>query len=114
MGAPPLTFPRSVWRPLVERVTDCPLAVCDSRTISDDDLVECDLVYKDYEGEFYVLHHAEAHRWFYLSGQTRDEVILLLNLDSHRDIREYPYLSMSFQSVVVIFGGRMCAHGFLL
>lgn len=78
----------SVWRPLVERIEDCPLAVCDSRTVSDCDLVECDLVYRDYEGEFYVLHHSSAHSWFYLSGQTREEVTILLNFDSHSDVRK--------------------------
>ncbi|KAI1751940.1 hypothetical protein F4782DRAFT_502695 [Xylaria castorea] len=54
----------NVWRPLVQEcVVDCPLALCDASTLSDEDLVECDLVYESYEGEHYKVKYNRNHRW---------------------------------------------------
>ncbi len=81
---------RSIWRPLIEGpLLDCPLAVCDSRTVDDDDLVATDLIYPRYEGEHYRVKYNKNHNWYYWSGQTKDEVILILNYDSKENIREY-------------------------
>ncbi|KAH8769124.1 hypothetical protein F5883DRAFT_65530 [Diaporthe sp. PMI_573] len=77
----------NVWRPLVDVVTDWPLAVCDSNTLADEDLEACDLVYDNYEGEHYRVKHSNKHMWYYWSQQTRDEVILIQNFDSANQIR---------------------------
>ena len=80
----------SIWRPLIKgNLQDCPLAVCDSRTVQDEDLVATDLVYAHYRGEHYRVKHNAAHRWYYWSRQTSDEVILIRNFDSATNIRTY-------------------------
>ncbi len=90
----------SVWRPLVDHVVDCPLALCDSRTISGRDLVECDLVYPRYEGEYYLLYHSDTHKWFYWGEQSEEEVIVFQNFDSHGNTRTW-IPSLSFRQYPV-------------
>ena len=68
-------------------VQDCPLAVCDSATVQEKDLVACDLVYDHYEGEHYRARYNPEHKWYYWPNQTRDEVILIQNFDSNSNIR---------------------------
>jgi len=68
-------------------VLDCPLALCDSRTLCEDDLMECDLVYEDYEGEHYRVKYNKKHEWYFYSNQRNDEAILILNFDTHSNTR---------------------------
>lgn len=50
--------------------------------------METDLIYKDYEGEYYTVRYNRAHKWFYCSHQRQDEVILIQNFDSLNNTRE--------------------------
>ncbi|TDV39000.1 hypothetical protein C7405_101117 [Paraburkholderia caballeronis] len=74
----------NLWRPLsvVERL---PLALCDARTISPDDLVPSDLVYRDKVGETYSFVANPAHRWYYFPRLRPDEALLLKIYDSRDD-----------------------------
>ncbi|OJD27087.1 hypothetical protein ACJ73_01527 [Blastomyces percursus] len=78
----------SVWRPLFGPIKDYPLAVCDSETVVKGDLIESDHIYPDFESETYCVLHNTDHRWYYLSDQTKDEVLLITNYDSqtHRRV----------------------------
>ena len=75
----------NVWRPINHPVTDAPLAVCDARSMRDDDFSACDLVYPDRVGQTHIIQHKPRHRWMYYSRQSKDEVLLLKCWDSERD-----------------------------
>ena len=81
-----------MWRPLFGPLEDYPLAVCDSRTVEDDDLVAMDVVYPTYVVEMYAVKNNEKHRWFFLDKQRFDEVLVLTNFDSANNKCE-PYFS---------------------
>ncbi|TNY20840.1 hypothetical protein DMC30DRAFT_351604 [Rhodotorula diobovata] len=74
----------NVWRPLRGPVYDMPLAFADARTLdTENDLVRARLLYPTEgefaqpEGETLTVKHNPAHRWFYLSEMSADEVLLL-------------------------------------
>jgi hypothetical protein len=85
----------NLWRPIVGPVYDNPLAVCDARSVSLDDLVptdihhfgEADPTTPRHSGQIYSLCHNSAHRWFYASAMQPDEVLLLKGYDTRADGR---------------------------
>jgi hypothetical protein len=77
----------NIWRPLHGPLRDYPLAVADARSVSPDDLVASDLVYRHRVGETYSVTYNPAHRWFYLSEMRPDEVLLVKCYDSLKDGR---------------------------
>jgi hypothetical protein len=85
----------NLWRPIVGPVWDNPLAVCDARSISPEDLVatdihhfgEDDLTVPRHSGQIYSVRYSPAHRWFYVSEMRPDEVLLLKCYDSRADGR---------------------------
>jgi hypothetical protein len=85
----------NLWRPIVGPVWDNPLAVCDARSISPEDLVatdihhfgEDDLTVPRHSGQIYSVRYNPAHRWFYVSEMRPDEVLLLKCYDSRADGR---------------------------
>jgi len=77
----------NVWRVLSEPPQDVPLAVCDARTLSPQDLVEADAVFDvpdrpEWSFEALLVRHNAAHRWCYFSNMTRDEAIIFTTNDS--------------------------------
>ncbi|KAM0363032.1 hypothetical protein ACHAPK_011291 [Fusarium culmorum] len=76
------------WKPLMKRVSQWPIAVCDTSTISVDDCHAVDTVFPHYASELYHIGHNAAHKWFYLSDQTDEEVLLMQIFDS--DTPELP------------------------
>lgn len=72
----------NVWRPIRGPLEDAPLALCDARSVSADDLVATDLLYEDRVGETYNVRHSTAHRWFYAPRMRSDEVLLFRCYDS--------------------------------
>lgn len=77
----------NVWRPIGAPVHNWPLALCDARTISPDDLIPSDLVYPDKVGETYAFAANAQHRWTYFPELTPEEVLLLKIYDSRADGR---------------------------
>ncbi|KAF5236254.1 hypothetical protein FAUST_6602 [Fusarium austroamericanum] len=73
----------SVWRPLNNPVKDCPLAICDPRSIDTMDLLSADRVTPDFAVELYYLKHNANQKWYWLSNQTLDEITLFVNYDSN-------------------------------
>src|SRR3569833_1292624 len=53
----------NIWRSIGGKVVDTPLAVCDARSISVQDLGVADLYYRDRSGELYLVHESPRHRW---------------------------------------------------
>ena len=77
-------FP-SIWRPISPvPVEDCPLALCDFRTVDWDDLVPMDIVYPHFVDEAYEVKYNPSHRWFYKKGMTQEDVIVFKLYDSLR------------------------------
>lgn len=74
-----------LWRSIAEApVRDAPLALTDARSVAAEDLVPNALVYPDRRGETYAIVHADRHRWYYYSDQTRGEALLFVHYDSRR------------------------------
>ena len=79
----------NIWRRFDLGHTQAPLAVCDSRSISPEDLLPTDL--HDYGGrtgfelEIYQSLHSDRHRWFYYPEMKVDEVVIFRTLDSDMD-----------------------------
>lgn len=76
----------SFWKPLFEKVTTSPLAVCDGSTVRKENCVTVDLVkmggVSDYTGDTIILLPSKAYKWYFLSEQSPEEVILMKIFDS--------------------------------
>jgi len=75
----------NVWRPIRAPVEASPLAACDARSLLQGDFIATDLVYPDRVGEVYSVRFRSAHRWYFFSGQRRDEAMLIKTYDSLED-----------------------------
>jgi hypothetical protein len=64
-----------------------PLAIAESNSVSDEDLVPIGLIYPDRAGETYSVRASEGHKWHYLNQQTPEEVVLIKCFDSKVDGR---------------------------
>ncbi|KAH7397972.1 hypothetical protein BKA64DRAFT_54138 [Cadophora sp. MPI-SDFR-AT-0126] len=71
----------NVWKPLAV-IRDSPLALCDPRSVSKDDLLEADRVSPFYAGEIYYLKYNPDQTWYWLSEQQPNEVTLFVTFDS--------------------------------
>lgn len=72
------------WRPIHGPLHDAPLALCDSRSVNQSDLVAMDVVHRDRVGETFAVKHNPAHRWLYFPGMQSHEVLLFKAYDSMR------------------------------
>ncbi len=88
----------NVWRPIRGPVLDSPLALCDARSFTNDDLIASDLVYKHVRGETSRVEFKPEHRWYYFSEQQRDEVLLIRVHDSKDDGRARLSFHTSFEN----------------
>lgn len=72
----------NTWRPIKGTVYDTPLALCDARTISPDDLIATEMRYRDRRGETYAIAYNPEHRWYFASRMQRDEMFVFKCFDS--------------------------------
>ena len=77
----------NVWRPIRGPVQEAPLAVCDARSMVQEDFVAMDLIYRDRTGEVYSVSFNPNHRWFYFPRMQKNEALLLKCYDSMSDGR---------------------------
>jgi hypothetical protein len=76
----------NIWRATTPPPQDFPLAVCDARTLAPDDEVTVKAVTKELSG--LIIHdttsyrYNPAHRWYYFSNMTPDEVIVFKTHDT--------------------------------
>jgi hypothetical protein len=77
----------NVWRPIRGPLEDAPLALCDAKTIAEEEFIPSDLIYRDKIGETYAFAYSPAHRWYYFPKMQRDEVVLIKCYDSKDDGR---------------------------
>lgn len=71
----------NVWRPLNGPVQCSPLAIADSQTVRDEELVAVEHRYTDRTGQTVSVKHANE-RWYYWSGMENHERLLLKCFDS--------------------------------
>lgn len=70
---------------------DWPLAVCDARTVNfAEDTMAGDVVDRDQVFENTQVHHNPEQKWYYLSGQMPDELVLFKNADSEERLGASP------------------------
>lgn len=100
--APPYKryFYSSFWRTFSPPPQDCPLAMCDGKTVGHDEGVANTMFVVDKipsrEEQLgpmdddkaiaaAIFHHNPKHRWWYFSNMTREEALLFTFHDSHRE-----------------------------
>jgi len=92
----------SLWRALSPPPQDMPLALCEGRSVRDDEgtantkidvdeIPSGDALFAPIEGEdemtaATIFHHSPGHRWWYFPDMTSDEVILIKFYDSDHSI----------------------------
>jgi hypothetical protein len=88
----------NVWRPINGPVIKDPLAVCDSRTVLDEELIpvtanlpakgtgmKYSTITAGQKFELFYAKYNPQHKWHYASGMTSEEVLLIKCFDSIRD-----------------------------
>lgn len=88
----------NVWCPIRGPVLDSPLALCDARTFTNDDLIASDLVYPHVRGETSSVEYKPGHRWYYFSNMQPDEALLIRVHDSADDGRARLSFHTSFEN----------------
>ena len=76
----------NIWRPLNGPVVAHPLAVADSASVRDEDLVGVEHRYPDRTGETAGVRHNAGQRWWYWSGMRNEERLLLKCFDSDETV----------------------------
>jgi len=79
----------NLWRPIGRPVEKWPLALCDALSITDGDLVACDLLYRDRVGETYSVQFNPAQRWYQFPRLAPDEAILIKGYDSAEGVARF-------------------------
>lgn len=77
----------NLWRAISPPPQDVPLAFCDARSLSPQDLIAADAVFDEpgkpeWSFEGLVVAHNPAHRWHWFSQMTIDEAVLFKTNDS--------------------------------
>jgi hypothetical protein len=78
-----------VWRPIRHPVESSPLAICDARSLSTDDLVVSERRYPDRIGQTYAITYNPAHRWYWFPRMQREEAFVFKTYDSQRDVARW-------------------------
>ncbi|MFT5181064.1 MAG: hypothetical protein ACI8S3_000942 [Alphaproteobacteria bacterium] len=76
-----------VWRPIRNPIQSNPLAICDARTLSTDNLIASERRYPDRVGETYRISFDPNQHWFYFPNMNRDEALVFKVFDSATDGR---------------------------
>ncbi len=77
----------NVWRAISAPPQDVPLAVCDARSLTANDLIKADAVFDspaqpEWSFEGIVVAHDASHRWHWFPDMTRDEALIFKTNDS--------------------------------
>jgi hypothetical protein len=84
----------NVWRP-IKTVYKDPLAIAEANSVPDSDLLPVALIYPNRVGETFTVRPNDAHKWYYLHGQTPEEPLFIKCFDSETDgrARRVPHTS---------------------
>lgn len=67
---------------MIPVIEDKPLAFCDFRTIDPEDLIATDRIYPHSRFENYYIRFNSSQKWYWVSRQTKDELLLMMMYDS--------------------------------
>ena len=76
-----------VWRPIRHPVESFPLAICDARSVSADNLIVSERRYPNRVGQTYVITYNPDHKWFWFPHMRREEAYVFKVFDSEKDGR---------------------------
>ena len=76
-----------VWRSIRLPVESFPLAICDARTLSTDDLVVSERRYPNRVGQTYAIKYNPRHQWYWFPRMRREEALVFKVYDSLKDGR---------------------------
>lgn len=76
----------NVWRPLNGPVMGHPLAVADSATVRDEDLIPVEHRYPDRNGETAAVRYNPGQSWYYWSGMKNEDRLFLKCFDSDETV----------------------------
>ena len=76
-----------VWRPIRHPVESFPLAICDARTLSPDNLIISERRYPNRVGQTYAITYDPAQKWYWFPRMRREEAIVFKVYDSLKDGR---------------------------
>jgi len=79
----------NVWRPLNGPVMAFPLAVADSQNVRDEDLIPIEHRYPNRNGQTAAVKHNPGQKWYYWSGMTNEERLLLKCFDSDEMVGQW-------------------------
>lgn len=79
----------NVWRPLNGPVMGSPLAVADSQTVQDEDLVPIEHRYPNRNGQTAAVRYNPGQRWYYWSGMKNEDRLLLKCYDSDETVGQW-------------------------
>ncbi len=88
----------NVWRSIAGPVLTTPLALCDATSIIESDLVATERRAKDRIGELQLVTWNPKHRWYWFSGVTKDEAVLIKTYDSALDGRARRSIHTAFRN----------------
>lgn len=73
----------NVWRPIAKPVAHHPLAVADWRTVNpSSELLPTKVIFPTRIGWTFSVKYSPEHEWYYLGGQTPEEVVLIKCFDT--------------------------------
>ena len=77
----------NIWRTFTDPPQNVPLALCDARSVSAQDLIAADAIFDEpakpeWSFEGLVVAHNPAHRWHWFPDMTRNEAIIFKKNDS--------------------------------
>ena len=88
----------NVWRSIRSPVEQSPLALCDARTVADQDLVTAERRAADRIGELQLVNWNPKHHWSYYPLLNKDEALLIKTFDSALDGRAHRAIHTAFHN----------------
>ena len=88
----------NVWRSIGGLAQTSPLAMCDARSIVDEDLLPMERRARDRVGEMQQATFAPRHRWYFFPDMDRDEALVFKTFDSASDGRARRSLHSAFDN----------------
>ena len=92
----------NVWRSINGTVENFPLAMCDSSTVSQNDLVSAQRVAKNRAGAVQLATYNPSHCWYYFPQLQTHEILLFKVFDTQRDKGTHFTLHTSFEDPTII------------
>jgi hypothetical protein len=95
-----------VWRPIRYPVETFPLAICDARTLSPENLVVSERRYPDRVGQTYAITYSPDHVWYWFPRMRREEALVFKTYESLKDGRARWTAHTAFHDPTAMPGAR--------